>query len=389
MAEPKDPKSPQKPPPPTVDCDFPGGNIVVKRIEGETVFVRQDLRDTKGWWFYWYFRVRHAAGRSLTFRFDNPRSFTVRGPAVSTDGGKTWSWLGAECVKDAAFTYRFSAKADDVRFSMAMPYVQSTLREFLRALPAGKHLKVETHCKTRKGRLCQRLRFGRLDGQCAHRVLLTCRHHACEMMASYVLEGLLAAALADTDDGRWLRGNVEFLAVPFMDADGVADGDQGKNRKPHDHNRDYRGQSIYPSVRALRELVPTWSGGRLRIAIDMHCPYIRGGANDQIFLVGGPSHDNWKRTRRFGEVLKGAQSGSLRYSGNFDIPHGVSWNKTAVGPCGKWTEGLDGIWVATSIEIPYARAGGKDVTAQTARTFGQGLARAMRRFLAAGPADAK
>jgi len=266
---------------------------------------------------------------------------------------------------------------------MAMPYVQANLREFLRTLKPGAHLKASTHCKTRKGRSCVRLRFGRLDGKCAHRVLLTCRHHACEMMANYVLEGIITAAMGPTDDGRWLRQNVEFLAVPFMDTDGAEDGDQGKNRKPHDHNRDYRDRSIYPSVRALRELAPAWSGGRLRIALDMHCPYIRGGTNEQIFFVGGPSKANWERIRRFGQALKAAQSGALRYSGNFDIPHGVSWNKTAVGPCGKWAERLAGVRVATTIEIPYARAGGKDVTPQTARTFGAAIARAMRRFLAA------
>jgi hypothetical protein len=161
----------------------------------------------------------------------------------------------------------------------------------------------------------------------------------------------------------------------------VEDGDQGKNRKPHDHNRDYRGKSIYPSVRALRELVPRWSQGRLRIALDMHCPYIRGGANDHLFFVGGPSQENWQRIQQFGRVLKSAQTGSLQYTGRFDIPHGVSWNKATTGPCGKWAETLPGVWLATTIEVPYASAGGKTVTPKTARTFGRALARAIRRFL--------
>lgn len=46
-----------------VDCDFPGGNIVVDGIKDDTVFLHQDVRDTQGDWFYWYFRVRGAAGR--------------------------------------------------------------------------------------------------------------------------------------------------------------------------------------------------------------------------------------------------------------------------------------------------------------------------------------
>ena len=31
----------------------------------------------------------------------------------------------------------------------------------------------------------------------------------------------------------------KILCVPFVDFDGVVDGDQGKGRNSHDHNRDY------------------------------------------------------------------------------------------------------------------------------------------------------
>ncbi len=89
-----------------VDANYPGGNIVVERIEGDTVSLRPDLRDTEGWWFYWGFRVRGAQGRSLTFAFSGRNPIGVRGPAVSTDGGRSWSWLGAEAVKDGSFRVR-------------------------------------------------------------------------------------------------------------------------------------------------------------------------------------------------------------------------------------------------------------------------------------------
>ena len=47
----------------SIDGNFPAGNILVDRIEGDDAFIRQDLRDTDGWWFYWHFRVRQAGGR--------------------------------------------------------------------------------------------------------------------------------------------------------------------------------------------------------------------------------------------------------------------------------------------------------------------------------------
>ena len=52
-----------------IDADYPGGNIVIERIDGDVIDLRQDRRDTKRWWFYWNFRVGGAAGRALKFRF--------------------------------------------------------------------------------------------------------------------------------------------------------------------------------------------------------------------------------------------------------------------------------------------------------------------------------
>lgn len=370
-----------------VDGDFPGGNIVVERIDADAVYLHQDQRDTPGFWFYWYFRVRGAAGRTLSFHFTKGNVIGARGPAVSSDGGKSWVWLGMESVRGASFSYDFGRQEDDVRFCLAVPYLKANLDEFLRRHHGHGHLKVEPHARTRKGRRNLRLRFGNLAGRPQHRVLLTCRHHCCEMMAGWALEGIIESVLADTDDGRWYRRNVELLAVPFMDLDGVQDGDQGKNRRPHDHNRDYLGRSIYPSVAELRRFVPEWSQGRLKIALDMHCPYIRGGgdgpsSNQRIFLVGNPDAEMWRRQQEFGEVLQDVQTGPLVYSTRHNIPWGQAWNTTQQPKsCSRWAASLAGIRMATTIEIPYADAGGKAVTAETARLLGRDLARAVRRYL--------
>ncbi len=70
------------------------------------------------------------------------------------------------------------------------------------------------------------------------------------------MEGLMEGALSNDAAGLWIQVNAEFLFVPMMDTDGVEDGDQGKNRAPFDHNRDYAGLSPrYPEVMALKELL--------------------------------------------------------------------------------------------------------------------------------------
>ena len=108
----------------SVDSDFPGGNVVLERIDGDTVFVHQDLRDTTEWWFHWHFRVRGGSSRRLTFRFTHGDVIGTRGPAVSADGGASWRWLGREAVKDVAFTYTFAREDHEVRFAFAPPYMR-------------------------------------------------------------------------------------------------------------------------------------------------------------------------------------------------------------------------------------------------------------------------
>ncbi len=369
----------------TVDADFPGGNAVIEKVEGDTVVLHQDLRDTAGHWFWWHFRVRGAAGRTLTFRFTNGNVIGVRGPAVSTDGGKTWAWLGAAVVKGTSFSYAFPADAGDTRFCFAMPYFEANLKAFLRRWQGNPHLKVLTLCQSRKGRNVERLHVGRIEPSPDHRIVITARHHCCECMASYAIEGIVAAMLADTDDGRWFRNHVEALLIPFADKDGVEDGDQGKNRKPHDHNRDYAGDGVYPETRAIRDLVPKWADGRLKVALDLHCPYIRGQHNEDIYIVGAEDKAIWEQQCAFGKLLEAARTGPLPYRASDNLPFGQAWNTGKNFDAGKsfacWAGEQPGIRLAASFEIPYANAGGQTVTAETARAFGHDLAKAIRQYL--------
>ena len=365
-----------------VDADYPGGNIVVDRFEGDEVYLRQDLRDTNGSWFYWNFRVRGASGRTLTFHFMKGNVIGARGPAVSLDEGCTWSWLGTDTVKGASFRYAVGQDAKSVRFAFSLPYQETDLNRFLTQYKGNKQLAVHELCKTRKGRSVERIHIGRLDGQPTHRVLITCRHHACESTASYVVEGMKAALLAETEDGKWLRENAEVLVIPFMDKDGVEDGDQGKNRRPRDHCRDYAGKSLYPSVAALRTLVAEWSAGRLHIALDLHCPYIRDGA---IYLVGSPDKTTWQAQNQFSRILESVGDKGLPYNASDNLPWGQGWNKTSSYKAGKpfflWANELEDIKLSSAIEIPYANAGKATITPDTARAFGVDLVEAMLQYL--------
>ena len=91
--------------------------------------------------------------------------------------------------------------------------------------------------KTRSGREVDLLQINHPAEGLAP-MLLTARNHACETMASYVLEGFVQEALSDSWAGSEFRKRYVLYCVPLIDKDGVEAGDQGKGRRPHDHNRD-------------------------------------------------------------------------------------------------------------------------------------------------------
>jgi len=277
------------------------------------------------------------------------------------------------------------AGVDEARFCFAPPYLEADWLRFLKRVSHRPQLRPGVLCQTPKGRQVETLSVGCLDNEPAFKVLLTSRHHACESIATYALEGILEAALAHDELGRWLSQNVQFLVIPFVDKDGVEDGDQGKERQPRDHNRDYDGESLYASTRALRSLVPAWSRGKLAIALDMHCPFIRGEFHEFIYFVGGPEAENWARVQRFCQILQSVQTGPLTYRAEDNLPFGQSWNTLDNYRSGKsfstWAAELPGIGIGTSIEIPYANVREQTVTPDAARALGRDLAAAMAHYL--------
>lgn len=370
-----------------VDADFPGGNIVVEEIDGNSaadeniVRLRQDQRDTPDPWFYWHFRVRGAEDRRLTFLFTDGEVFGPRGPAVSRDGGRRWNWLGPPPQPDR-LTLEFQPGDTDVRLAFCIPYVEADWRRFLAGRGEHPNLAEDELCRSKAGRPVERLRLGRLDGAAEHRVLLVGRHHACESTSGFLLEGLIDETLGDTAAAAWLREHVEFWIVPFMDKDGVEQGDQGKLRRPHDPWLDYAGQSIYPAVAALRERAAPWSDGRLRLALDLHAPARR---DERIYFAGPRGAAAAAQVERFSQRLVQNQRGPLLFDPTHNLPYGQGWNVPATyGPrqsFAQWAESLPGVRCAATLEVPYAQVRGREVSPAALRRLGADLAQTVAGYL--------
>lgn len=382
-----------------ISANFPGGNIIVDDCENEstlsyqvtsdTINLRPDLRDTEGDWFYWYFEVTGAENRTLYFQFPG-NCVGNFGPAVSRDRGESWQWLYNEARKaQNHFSYTFGGHEKAVSFCVAIPYLQADFERHISSLKDNPYVSVQSLTTSEKGRVVEELHIRHPENSPKYKVLITARHHACEMVASYVLEGIIESTINGEDtDMKWLRDNVEFLIVPFMDKDGVEDGDQGKNRKPHDHNRDYSGKSIYKSTSALREKVPIWSEGKLTVALDVHCPYITGewNGNEYIYFVGAKEKNLACEQKKFVNTLIKHQKGNLKIPPSKAlIEYGTSWNTAKNYNKGlwfsKWASTLDGVSLSVGMEIPYSNHLGQQVTPQNSRLVGNDLASAISIYL--------
>ena len=360
----------------TIDSDFSGGNILVDSIDGDVVRLQQDIRTTTEWWFYWHFRVRGAAGRTVRFGFTNKDVFTAAGPCFSADG-VNWRWLGRDVLSENGFSFSFPKTLDTAYFSVGVPYVESHLDAFLRARPAVER---GVLTRTEAGRAAPLLR---LRSKAGRRVgVITARTHACEAMASYTLEGVVDFWLTDASaEAGWLREELDLLVVPFVDADGVEAGDQGKNRAPHDHNRDYIDQPLYATTRAQIDLFAQ-ERERIAIGLDLHCPWIRGRRNEDFYVVGPPPP--WEDAAvRFAKVVEASRQGEVPLDARHYLPFGVEWNNNAQSRTLSrhiWNT-CPNCRAAASVEVPYGVSSGVTMTADRSRAIGRDLARAIARFL--------
>lgn len=382
-----------------LSSDYPGGNVVVRKNEAGKVEIAPDLRGGMDW-FYWNFEAETIQPGRVDFLLPEGRMLAANGPAVSVDGGKTWQWIEPGCFKLSApatkdlpaiprdsFYYEFKEKGQKVRFSVALPYLQADLDKLLEGNTSNPNLTKSILAKTMKGLPVELLQIGK-PGAGVKSVLVTARHHACESMASHVLEGFLQEAMSDSHFGVEFRKKYVLYAVPIVDKDGVQAGDQGKGRKPYDHNRDYRQNGIYPEVKAIMELA---DAKNVEFFLDFHDPLLRGDIHGIFYFDGTKVPHIYENTLELVRWMTEERPLAV-----------TSWEgvflKPAKGPAPG--EGLPsavyfaakkGIVFAATLECPYAQRTTPPLDGALAREYGKSLLRAWLRteFISAAPESAR
>ncbi len=347
--------------------DFEGANCRVLSISENVAEVDVEIRDTVGDWFFWCFRVDGAAGRTITFRFPNPIRVGYYGAAVSYDL-KNWHWQYPKMWhRGYFFTYTFGEYEDSVYFAHDMVYRPARFFSYA----AARGLEVKTLCTTEGGR-----EVPYIDTEHGEEtILLTARHHACESTGNYVLEGVLDSLLKDK-----IFSKYRIICIPFVDYDGVVNGDQGKNRNGHDHNRDYvEGQeAVYVSTRTIRAVADTL---RLRFAFDFHSPWHLSGRNDTVMIP-------IKHPRMMSDIAhfgyffeeESKAGDSLPYFRKDNLAPDEEWNEFGA-PCFGTHMGNLGAELAFTLETPYFLATDTTFTEERAVATGRAFVRALKKYI--------
>lgn len=354
--------------------NFIGGNIKVIKQDKNIFFLDNNLRDTTSDWFYWAFCVEGAAGQTLTFQFRDTR-LGYWGPAVSHDL-LYWEWLG---TKDSdCFTYSFRAEEDKVYFAHHMLYHP----ERFEAFAAERGLKVKTLAVSEKGRKIPYIELNNpktyTEGN-TKKIILTARHHACESTGNYILEGILDELARNPIEG------YSIMSVPFVDYDGVIDGDQGKNRYPHDHNRDYTPdiQAIYASVAAIRKFI---AEENVVFGFDFHAPFHSGGVRDTCFIVQKSKKD-LSKLNRFGELFEAcvneeaSQKEIFRYKHENDYPPDFGWNKSDAPTFAFYVMEKETAELAFTLETAYFGTSDNIFASEKVVETGRCFAKALRKYI--------
>lgn len=345
--------------------EFIGGNIEVEKIEDNHVYLKNQLRDITGTWFYWAFCIEGAEGKTLTFHFEEHR-LGYLGPAISHDL-KTFKWLNS-LDDDNSFTYTFGENEGKVYFAHDILYHPERFYKFC----DERNIEVKEFCKSNKGSSVPFITFGNGDKT----ILLTARHHACESTGNYVLEGVLNNLLKD------IPMDYKFICVPFMDFDGVINGDQGKQRIPHDHNRDYTKDAtpIYAETKRIREIV---DNGGVEFGFDFHSPWHKGSDHDTALIV----HSNERSKALFDEFGKLLEEhitpDSFKYYTKNDLYVGRSWNAGGSHTFSSYViENPDGK-LAFTLETPYFGTKDKQnvFTEESGIALGNSFAEAMKKYI--------
>jgi hypothetical protein len=241
-------------------------------------------KDTNSDFARWYsFRVAGGQGEALSFQITNAGEVSAASawpfnrPAVSSDGGATWSRIPNTSYDGGVFSFHHTPVSDAEWIALQPIYNFSRWTDLAAQIqnhPMVDSLVVIT--QTLQGRPVHLVKVTDPSVPDAEKgaVWVTARQHPAEVAGSFKAEGLLLWLLSDDPQASELRKRAVFYVVPFLNPDGVALGNYRVNSVGANLNREWANQNpaTAPSIAATTAAIEAYvaSGRRFDFFADLH-----------------------------------------------------------------------------------------------------------------------
>ena len=231
---------------------------------------------------HWHFRLEGRPGSAHTLVFQNFLNVwngtsglpvDTRTACLLSDDGRTWRSEKMELVDQRVRLRVTLGPTGSLYVARVEPYRLSDLEKLLAAIRPHPLVSVAVIGHTVEHRPLEILRVGRENAP--HRVFLRARAHPWEPGGNWVIEGLLAAVLADTPAARAHLEQIAYYILPLANKDGVARGRTRFNLRGVDLNRGWdqpASPELCPENHALEQWLTAMAARNLRphLALELH-----------------------------------------------------------------------------------------------------------------------
>jgi len=378
----------------TVSADFVNGSGKVQAINQAARSIRLEPtpHQGRGWACWWHVKISGITpGETITLTVGPAPWATPDQAHFSLDAGKTWRQTAKGTRSGKQIAYQQKVDAGEALFAWGPPFVpadaDALVKEVAQKLNGRDGIKAEVFelCKSREGHSTPALRLTPpppSDGAKLKGLFVCARQHAWESGGSWVGRGFAEFLESDDPAAVGLRRRTIIYFVPIMDIDNVIIGAGGKNQDPHDHNRDWTDQPVFPAVAAAQKIILELNkAGTFDQFVDLHNPAANNlkpffFVRDQDQLQGIAKAN----LRRFLDEAASQIKDPLPL--DKEKPSGKTYDKNWMAISGNWVsahtrEGVVALCLETSWNTPHSNIAGY-------KTVGGQLGRAIAAYLTAG-----
>jgi len=231
---------------------------------------------------HWHFRLEGRPGSAHTLVFQNFLNVwngtsglpvDARTACLLSDDGRTWRSERMELVEQRVRLRVTIGPTGSLYVARVEPYRLSDLEKLLATIRPHPLVKIDVIGRTVENRPLEIIGIG--HERAPHRVFLRARAHPWEPGGNWVIEGLIAALLADTPSARAHLDQVTYFILPIANKDGVARGRTRFNLRGVDLNRGWdqpASPELCPENHALEQWLTAMNARDLRphFALELH-----------------------------------------------------------------------------------------------------------------------